>query len=496
MLCHCPERINMRLPIASHKLIALFLMLISAQPILAQWQGFRLTNNSLINSTGPRSFLVDEANTQHATWSEGHSSGNLRVYYAQKPCDQPWTTPEILNDTTATASLAALALNPDGADVLATWSWSTTNDGDIYCAIGGPGNWTQLQVTNSSNNDRTPTAAIDNAGKIHLSWTSEDAGGNWKVHYANDRSGSFVEQRISLSTPGPFGGGAAPKIALDPNGAPSITYREGNFQMYRIERLWVTHPDSTNWMREYLPSPSAEEFISDHAFDGNGGIHAAITGNDGFGFPANTYYLNRPNGGNWSTAVAVDLVENAEFASLTLNSMGEPQIGLSGLSGNFYTGNAYHAYNDGSSWVNDTIHLFAGSKYAVNPNVALDDQSNAYALCYLDNGINIDSMEIYHFRTGDCQSGGNGLGSEPFAELEAYPNPTTGITDLRFPPGTEIKKLTLMGMDGRILHMANALLIDQGHYRLQLQGVPAGLYLVSARTDSGIMKTRLVVKNL
>ena len=383
--------------------LTLLLLFFIQTPVLVhgQWAGTPITNNNVVDRNGQRTLTIDSSNTLHATWTGTNSLGNNVIYYSQKPCQSPWSSPESISDTILSAGPSALALDTNSQEVAMTWAWPATGS-EIRVAVGNSGNWTQMQVTNSINNDLTPTVAVDGNGNLHLAWTSEDTGGTWKIHYAHNRFGAWQEQRIAVSNPGPFGGGASPKIALDLNGAPSITYREGNFNSYKIERLWLTHPDSTNWSKQFLNTPLGEEFVSDHVIDKSGTIHAVLSGNSGFGFPVDAYYMKKTLTGSWTTPVVIDLLQNAHVVNISVDDSGTPHVGLEGLSGNFYTGNIYYATEGSTGWTNQAINIYITSNYAFAANVVKDGQGNLHALANMDNSVSSSTAEIMHFKTGSC----------------------------------------------------------------------------------------------
>lgn len=382
--------------------LCLLVLSLFALPMSAQWSANSITANNLVDRSGQRALTVDSSNTLHATWSQTHSNGTAVVYYSMKPCQSPWSTPEILSDTVMSASGASMALDTHSQEVAVAWSWPPSNGSNIHYSVGNSGNWTQIQVSNSINTDLTPSAAIDGAGAIHLAWTSEDTSGTWKIHYAHNRFGGFMEQRIALSNPGPFGGGASPKIALDQNGAPSITYREGNFNTYKIERLWLSHPDSTNWSNQFLNTPLGEEFVSDQVIDDQGTIHVALSGNSGFGFPVDAYYMKKPLAGNWTAPVVIDILQNSHVVNIFVDDQHVPHVGLEGLSGNFYTGNVYYATEGPTGWTNSAINTNFGSNYAFGANVVVDGQTNVHAFGNMDNGVATSTAEVIHWNNGSC----------------------------------------------------------------------------------------------
>ena len=231
--------------------IAILALLFTFQSATAQWPSDRITFDTNRDQNGPRSLVIDGDNTLHAVWSK-HLSGSNAVFYAQQRCEEPWSVPEVISFASFSSGPPTIALDPTNNDKVIAYGWAMGATSNINVVRGNMGSWTTMQVTNGTNIERTPTVSVDDQGKIHLAWTSEDTSGTWKVHYAHDRAGTWTEQRILLSNPGPFGGGAGPKIALDLNGAPSIAYREGDFGSYTIERLWMIHPDSTSWSGERI----------------------------------------------------------------------------------------------------------------------------------------------------------------------------------------------------------------------------------------------------
>lgn len=469
--------------------IAILALLFTFQSATAQWPSDRITFDTNRDQNGPRSLVIDGDNTLHAVWSK-HLSGSNAVFYAQQRCEEPWSVPEVISFASFSSGPPTIALDPTNNDKVIAYGWAMGATSNINVVRGNMGSWTTMQVTNGTNIERTPTVSVDDQGKIHLAWTSEDSSGTWKVHYAHDRAGTWTEQRILLSNPGPFGGGAGPKIALDLNGAPSIAYREGDFGSYTIERLWMIHPDSTSWSGEFLDTPAGEELVVEQVIDVNGTIHAAISGNNGFGFSPDAYYIVKPLGGFWSMPVQIDNAEDAHVASLFVDGSGGPHIGLDGISGNIYTGNTWYAHIGAVIWYNDTINYFTNTNYSVNANMVVDLQGHVHALVSMDDAVSIDSGEVYHFYLGSCFP--TAIKEPVDAPVSLYPNPAHEGATVVLPEGLDVLEWSIWTLDGKMIRREEA---NDQSLQVDVSQLASGSYFILLKGPDTYWRKRLTVSH-
>jgi hypothetical protein len=72
------------------------------------------------------------------------------------------------------------------------------------------------------------------------------------------------------------------------------------------------------------------------------------------------------------------------------------------------------------------------------------------------------------------------------AQLRLYPVPATDRLFLRSPPGLTVERLTVLGIDGRLL------LVQPGNEPLAIGELPAGTYLLRVTTREGVAVLRWV----
>jgi hypothetical protein len=90
---------------------------------------------------------------------------------------------------------------------------------------------------------------------------------------------------------------------------------------------------------------------------------------------------------------------------------------------------------------------------------------------------------------------------EPEAELKVespilsvYPNPSSGIFRVEIVTKNQKGDVLVHNVFGREVHRIPKDINSSGNYLIDLQNQPAGIYLVSVSTDSGIISKRIVIK--
>lgn len=130
----------------------------------------------------------------------------------------------------------------------------------------------------------------------------------------------------------------------------------------------------------------------------------------------------------------------------------------------------------------DTVRLVPGERYEV---MLTPTQQQAYTaqVRYLEmNNLAVKNVQQVPITISGVLDASSGLASGE--GIIAWPNPTKGNMWLRFPAGITGKAdCTLMAIDGRIVRSVK-LQVQDGDQTLELEGVPAGMYMLKVDTRS------------
>lgn len=78
--------------------------------------------------------------------------------------------------------------------------------------------------------------------------------------------------------------------------------------------------------------------------------------------------------------------------------------------------------------------------------------------------------------------------------VHILPNPNDGRFDVRIPGGTKVEKITLIGPEGRLIQQVRSTETSDGLWRMDINGVPAGVYLLNILTDRQMLTTKVIVR--
>jgi hypothetical protein len=76
--------------------------------------------------------------------------------------------------------------------------------------------------------------------------------------------------------------------------------------------------------------------------------------------------------------------------------------------------------------------------------------------------------------------------------MELYPNPSTGILQLKG-QSNEPSKASILDLQGRLMREQQIPALD-GYTTINIDGLPNGLYFVEWRTQSGVVTGKLVIQ--
>jgi hypothetical protein len=164
----------------------------------APWATPENISNTSRESLYPDS-VVDSQDNVHVVWNDFTGSSAFgNIYYANWN-GSSWSSPINISDTDGVDGVNPVAIVVDSSDSLHVF-WNDRsvdpNNGDIYYASYNAGTWAlHSNISNNPGNSRSPRAAVDSSGNIHVVWYDYSGGGG-KVFYRkyNGSSWSSIEQ--------------------------------------------------------------------------------------------------------------------------------------------------------------------------------------------------------------------------------------------------------------------------------------------------------------
>ena len=144
--------------------------------------------------------------------------------------------------TTPTDGSVGLAVAPDGEAFIAYGEATDADDNQVaertaWLASGGPGSWTLTQVADEA---AAGTHAIvrEADGTLHLAF-GIDAGGERRVAYATDATGSWVVEPVGPGSP--VTADQDPSLAVDAAGHAHIAFERASQSPDRTSILYATN---------------------------------------------------------------------------------------------------------------------------------------------------------------------------------------------------------------------------------------------------------------
>jgi len=369
--------------------------------------------------TNLQSLCIDDSDWVHLVWKQQQTQG-WRIFYCTNSPAGTWSAPEEVGDSTVACYNPGITVSSGSGIPFIAF----LQDEEICLAYRTGALWHRNPVTSNTQLDCSATIAVDATGLVHLAWITDDPGsGQYKIAYAMGDTLSCNVQTLVGSDLGPYGTGAAPFIAVTPEGIAHIVYRGGNYGTYHIHHAWNDSLGSANWNYEILYGGNANDFSSAMVIENDGDMHLAVSGNDGWGFPGRVYYFSKPFNQPWQQYELASLTSSAVEPSLSIDSYGAPHIVWMETSGNIYTGNIFYSGKDATgtwqvSFVIGTDHFF--------PSFQVDQDGYGHFACHT--GGNTSDYDIYHVRSSGVLTGlhesGNAVTTRSYCcILGSYPNP-------------------------------------------------------------------------
>jgi hypothetical protein len=176
-----------------------------SKPHMGQWTTTELVSTESSLSSHCLFLTVDYQDTVHVVWKDDadylDSGTDSDVWYAQKPHNGAWSSPELVStDSQTDCSCPCIAVDSSGK-IVVVWTDGTNylgsgDDWDVVVRWKEPGGmWSPIEVvsTESTHTCVKASVAIDNTGGLHILWIEEGgnysgSGSDWDVMYKERKS--------------------------------------------------------------------------------------------------------------------------------------------------------------------------------------------------------------------------------------------------------------------------------------------------------------------
>jgi len=374
----------------------------------AQWTNAVLdtiTNNHVDDDKTGHAFVMGSDGTMHFSYYRSDNGGYTMYQYRTPTSD--WSQVEYAMAGSDNVAKGVLPKNvrPDSVWMVAQYGLSL-----MLFIRDSSGDWTfqsetPFEVVVSSSD---MAAAVDGSGRWHAVFIGETFGTDYDLYYGIYNGTHFDWQALGAPV-GPFGSGASPEMVVEDTGIAHIFYRAAAWT-YVINHTWNDSAGGSNWQIESLANANADNYSTKAIWSREYGLCAAISGNDGFGFPGRVFSHRKPPESGWLSAELATGAYSAVNGQLALDSFGYPMIVWEQTSGNLLTGCIYYAINTGQGWEN--FPLFQ-NEISLFPQVLMDSQDRGNLIFTMD--YYPDDQELYFF-------GPEAPSAVPSSKTNAFPN--------------------------------------------------------------------------
>lgn len=475
-------------------------------PSYAQWSNSEidtLTSNNFRDNIDRKNLIKDNAGNLHACWLEiDQGTTTNQIYYSKKTGTGQWSAPESIASSQDGLYSQYIGVNKQTGKPYIAFIRDTGSVRQVHVASETGGVWSYERITSGTRDTYYPAIGIDANGKIHLAWVAKNSSDIYKIFYSTDLSGSFQTQELAQSSPGEFGSGAAPNIALSPGGTAHITYRAGGFGDYDVQYVTNGSAGSVTWDYTTLVTPNTDDYEGNIEIGSDATIHVTLSGEDASIFPGvrDTYYTKKPSGSSWTTSVKVSTSQRGAAGSLYIDGQGFAHVALNQVSGNFITGNVFYATNMTGSWTNTPI-IENNQTYASN--LVLDNNGRGQMLGY--SGELFAQQEIIIIQSTDIITSVPGNIShfpQSYKLEQNFPNPFNPSTKIRFDipalnQGGNVAKLSVFNSLGQQVAVLVNRELSPGTYQYTFDGagLSSGMYFYKLQAgDFTETKKMLLIK--
>lgn len=370
--------------------------------VFAQWEDAqisRLTENEfsnslirLVMSKNDRLFLLYREYTTHVV------GGPYKILLMTKEAGQNWSAPELLGDTSChLGEGCTYVVSMDPRTEIIHLIYYEGNK--IYYSNSERENWQKDFL--DSGYKYCVNIAFDSLDNVHLAWAKlySFAGLNYfRIYYATNASGEWVEQAISPDICTYWSEGGCPTIAVKNEGLAHIIYPGPVY----MNHAWNNDLGGTTWTTRFIPPPPV-------AHDSYGTSSFSIDRNDQLHMTIHTYlyeptrnrelYYPWVEDTGWSEPEEITNTGSVEH--LFVDQQGEVHVVWSRISGDINYRDMYYAHKDGDEWV--SYQILDHYEYYANPlfHFGIDSEGKgcaAFSGIYYDPVYDPwDSSEIFYF---------------------------------------------------------------------------------------------------
>lgn len=151
----------------------------------------------------------------------------------------------------------------------------------------------------------------------------------------------------------------------------------------------------------------------------------------------------------------------------------------------------------------DAVEFIAGNRIIIGNNVRIAPQNQGSVYMQVDNNVCLNSTLRSDIMDRNISTESRSTGLDPFLTIskyeidnskfdgvKLYPNPTTGIVNVKVSDNTEMKTVNIFDISGRMLKN-NITIVDN---KLDLSHLKNGIYYIKIQTQLGQLAYRVIIK--
>ncbi len=418
-------------------------------------------------------------------------------------------------------------LRPEGKEASAknlamVYDWES----ELYVAEKTAEGWeVEMLPTPTNVVNWEPQLVSDSEGNLHMTWVSttclddvddpadEDLSDYLKIAYATNASGEWEVQVLEQVELDNYGLGAFPQMAVSDDGVVHIVYRgyqpddsTPQAPLYRVHYATNMVAGGDFWEIEMLETGKLEDAGALIAVD-NTNIHIALRATDSWEAPFHTYYFHKQNM-EWDEPVRLNNSYWGVPSAIVLDEDKNPVVSYVGAIWNQNENKIYFCRKEGSSFTEEKVlELNYNYLYGILQGISSND------MLYDQDGSLLMPMEYGHFKVSDepyhrriTLLSASTMGSDDVTNtgevirqqtLHVFPNPATEYATLELPDHyageMEVRMYNMLGhlVSRKPVHKQQG---EAKHIRLDVNGFPAGIYLVALQAEQGTQTFKLKVQ--
>jgi hypothetical protein len=338
-----------------------------AAPTAAGWSSKAVLLEQVSAAAQHPSIGMDDSGDAIAVWTQWNTVTLVYDIHASRFSSGSWGPAMIIDDQSASAYYPQVVMDTNG-NAMAAW----LQGNGVWATSYSAGGWgTPRSVNADSYPVESFDLAIDNNGSAMVTWAqhnNNDPLGNVLIHASRFTAGMWsgdftIENGVQDAN--------SPAIAMDSHGNATVVWSQMNGS---YNQIFFNRYSAAGWGTSYQIGSLDNGSIPQVGMDNNGGAMVVW-----MQFPDYRVYANHYAAGTWGDTVLLSTPNGAAgYPTLATDSKGNA-IAMWSQS-NATNDTIFTSRYSSGSWGNSMIFQVGHNYNCTIPDVAMDDQGNAFAV--------------------------------------------------------------------------------------------------------------------